>query len=113
MELNQTYGGLEKDPALLLELLKLRSAVDGQSRIAEATARCTDPEIVRMMGRLQSFEEIMPQICQPSLAMPGYGMPTPHAQRFGPINPQPPQQPYGQPTVSTHHVGPGMLPQQS
>jgi hypothetical protein len=93
VELNSAFGGLEQDPAMLLELLKLRSAVEGQSRIAEATARCTDPELVRMMGRLQSFEEILPQICQPGLAMPGYGVPTPHPRRFGSINPRPADQP--------------------
>eukprot|EP00037_Helgoeca_nana_P038158 m.19175 g.19175 ORF g.19175 m.19175 type:complete len:1213 (+) comp9885_c0_seq1:490-4128(+) len=93
VELNSAFGGLEQDPAMLLELLKLRSAVEGQSRIAEATARCTDPELVRMMGRLQSFEEILPQICQPGLAMPGYGVPTPHPRRFGSINPRPAAQP--------------------
>lgn len=88
VELNQAFGGLEQDSGLLLELLKLRSAVDGQTRIAEATARCTDPELVRMMGRLQSFEEILPQVCQPGIAMPGYGVPTQHTRRFGSINPR-------------------------
>lgn len=67
VDLNQEFGGLEQDPAMLLELLKLRSAVDGQTRMAEATARCTDPQLVRMMGRLQSYEEIMPQVCAPAI----------------------------------------------
>lgn len=42
----------------------MRAAVDGQRAIAEATARCTDPAISRMMGQLETFQNVVPQICQ-------------------------------------------------
>ena len=60
VKLNQEFGGLEKSPELLLELLKLRSAVEGQKAIAEATARCTDPSISRMMGKLETYDSLVP-----------------------------------------------------
>jgi hypothetical protein len=112
VELNQSFGGLEQDPAMLLDLLKLRSAVDGQARMAEATARCTDPELVRMMGRLQSYEEIMPQMCQPQYTLGGVGggLPTPHAMRFGAVNP-PRQQYFAPASASTATAAAAPLPQ--
>eukprot|EP00040_Diaphanoeca_grandis_P020967 m.111549 g.111549 ORF g.111549 m.111549 type:complete len:1237 (+) comp28130_c0_seq1:346-4056(+) len=62
IELNQQYGGIEQNPELLVELLKMKASVEGQRSIAEVTARCTDPAISRMMGKLETFEDITPKL---------------------------------------------------
>ena len=83
VKLNQEFGGLEKSPELLLELLKLRAAVEGQKAIAEATARCTDPSISRMMGKLETYDSMVPAMYEGRM---GHGMAhlvMPHRQMGG------------------------------
>ena len=88
VELNKEYGGIEANSELLLQLMKMKAAVDGQKAIAEATARCTDPAIARMMGRLGAMEELVPAMAmqQQYGGLSGlYAMPSMQVPRGAPV----------------------------
>merc|ERR1711881_465005 len=64
VQLNQLYGGVEKDASLMLQLHLMRTAVEGQKAVAEATVRCTAPAVSKMMGKLDAFHEVIPNLCR-------------------------------------------------